>query len=177
MNWTEFEPRRKLLHEQIVILTTPGPNEHPHSALLPRTYIASTNLSSFPPVSACRNLPDPSAPKGFARHIHYLIITFTNLSLSDGPGPAIIRCWTTRVGPQVTAINPEEGKYAQEQSSCRFCLKVPGLRHDSLQIRVGRKSLYLPGLQSLSFNALERPNRIACGRRHISRTRSRTCFR
>jgi hypothetical protein len=36
MNWTSFQASSNLTSEQIAILTTPGPNEHPHSALLPR---------------------------------------------------------------------------------------------------------------------------------------------
>ena len=36
MNWTKFRPPPNLTSEQIAILTTPGPNEHPHSALLPK---------------------------------------------------------------------------------------------------------------------------------------------
>jgi len=35
MNWTKFQASPNLTREQIAILTTPGPNEHPHSALLP----------------------------------------------------------------------------------------------------------------------------------------------
>jgi|HubBroStandDraft_6_1064221.scaffolds.fasta_scaffold18874_4 hypothetical protein len=38
MNWTKFRPSPNLTHEQIAILTTPGPNEHPHSALLPQEF-------------------------------------------------------------------------------------------------------------------------------------------
>ena len=35
MNWTSFPSIRTLTYEQIVFLTTLGPNAHPHSALLP----------------------------------------------------------------------------------------------------------------------------------------------
>src|ERR1700728_1597101 len=44
MNWTIFRPYPNLTSEQIAILTTPGPNEHPHSALLPPKHF-STPLS------------------------------------------------------------------------------------------------------------------------------------
>jgi len=40
MNWTRFQTSPKLTSEQIAILTTPGPNEHPHSALLPPKFQA-----------------------------------------------------------------------------------------------------------------------------------------
>lgn len=38
MNWTKLRTYPILSHEQIVILTTPGPSEHPHSALLPTKF-------------------------------------------------------------------------------------------------------------------------------------------
>src|ERR1700686_2465160 len=38
MNWTEFRPCPNLTYEQIAILTTLGPSEHPHSALLPEKF-------------------------------------------------------------------------------------------------------------------------------------------
>jgi hypothetical protein len=48
MNWTRNDSSRNLASEQIAFLTTPGPNEHPHSALLPQTIQVFPRPKPFP---------------------------------------------------------------------------------------------------------------------------------